>query len=276
VHAAPAAAAPTDDGRLRATPVHAPLAGATIAMVHDIAVSEDYYIVVAGPINFSPTKFVTEYFTSRCSIAECLVYHPSGVTKVHLIPRPRGKAAGAGIQILEAPPMFTFHHVNAYQLPAAAASSSSTGDGSHGGTTTSSSSSSPAELLVLDTVGWDSVSFDANQYNLTPEYYSGGARSQLRRLVFQLPPAASLPSGTNNTTSSSSVSPGRLLSDQQVVTRCVEFPSVAWDMHAKPHTYIYCCGDMVDHPQYWGPAQAVLKVQLAPTAGVQVSWAVTW
>jgi all-trans-8'-apo-beta-carotenal 15,15'-oxygenase len=239
-------------------------------MVHDIAVSEDYYIVVAGPIDFSPGKFVTEYFTSRCSIAECLVYDPTKQTKVHLIPRPRGKAAGAKVQILEAPPMFTFHHVNAYQLPAASPSSSGSIDGSNG-----SSNSSPAdqqEVLVLDTVGWDSVSFDANQYNLTPEYYSGGARSQLRRLVFQLPPAASLQSASSSSSSSSGapVPSGRLLSDQQVVTRCVEFPSVSWDMHAKPHTYIYCCGDMVDHPHYWGPAQAVVKVQLAPTAGVQV------
>jgi all-trans-8'-apo-beta-carotenal 15,15'-oxygenase len=63
-------------------------------MIHDIAVTPDYYVVVAGPVNFDAAKFVTQYFTSRCSIAECLVYEPSKATKAHLVPRPRG-AAGA-------------------------------------------------------------------------------------------------------------------------------------------------------------------------------------
>ena len=67
-------------------------------MIHDIAVTPDYYVVVAGPVNFDAAKFVTQYFTSRCSIAECLVYDPSKPTKVHLVPRPRGAAGG--------------HHVN--------------------------------------------------------------------------------------------------------------------------------------------------------------------
>jgi hypothetical protein len=63
-------------------------------MIHDIAVTPDYYVVVAGPVNFDAAKFVTQYFTSRCSIAECLVYDPAVATKVHLVPRLKG-AAGA-------------------------------------------------------------------------------------------------------------------------------------------------------------------------------------
>jgi all-trans-8'-apo-beta-carotenal 15,15'-oxygenase len=63
-------------------------------MIHDIAVTPDYYMVVAGPVNFDAAKFVTQYFTSRCSIAECLVYNPSKPTKVHLVPRPKGAAGG--------------------------------------------------------------------------------------------------------------------------------------------------------------------------------------
>jgi all-trans-8'-apo-beta-carotenal 15,15'-oxygenase len=65
-------------------------------MVHDIAVTEDYYVVVMGPIVFSPSKFITEYITSRCSIAECLVYDPSTPTKIHLVPRPKAAAGRKG------------------------------------------------------------------------------------------------------------------------------------------------------------------------------------
>jgi len=43
----------------------------------DIAVTQDYYVVVVGPVDFSPSKFITEYVTSRCSIAECLQYDPN-------------------------------------------------------------------------------------------------------------------------------------------------------------------------------------------------------
>lgn len=57
--------------------------------------------------------------------------------------------------------MFTFHHVNAFQVPAA----SSNGNGSGNG--------SGRELLVLDTVGWNQISFESSQHNLSTEYYKG-------------------------------------------------------------------------------------------------------
>ena len=86
----------TEDGSLRSAPVRHPLKDVSLAMVHDIAVTEDYYVVVMGPIAFSPSKFVTEYFTSRCSIAECLVYNPQTPTKIHLVPSPKAAAGGRG------------------------------------------------------------------------------------------------------------------------------------------------------------------------------------
>lgn len=58
--------------------------------------TDDYYVVHVGPLEFSPSKFVTEYFTSRCAIAECLQYNPAKPSKVWFIPRPRG-AAGEGV-----------------------------------------------------------------------------------------------------------------------------------------------------------------------------------
>jgi hypothetical protein len=48
--------------------------------------------------------------------------------------------------------MFIFHHVNAFQAPV--------GD-------------TGRQLLVLDTVGWDAISFESTQHNLTKDYYVG-------------------------------------------------------------------------------------------------------
>lgn len=85
-----------EDGRLRYSPTSYSLPGVTIGLIHDIAVTADYYVVTVGPIDFSLAKFATQYLTSRCSIPECLEYRPDlKPTRVHLVPRPSG-AAGEG------------------------------------------------------------------------------------------------------------------------------------------------------------------------------------
>lgn len=205
-------------------------------------------------------QFLTQYFTSQCSIAECLMYDPSQPTKVHLIPRPKGAAAGTKPYIMEAPPMFTFHHANAFQVSAAAHTNSSNGNGNG----YSNGNGRRKQQFVLDTVAWDNVAFEANQYTITPDYYKGGNRAQLRRLVFDLDPAQPF-------SSSSSSSTGRLVGDYKLARRCMEFPSVNWDVHGLPHRHIYCSADTVDHELHWGPTQAVMKLSFPdPVAGTQV------
>jgi len=54
-------------------------------------------VIAVGPIDFSLPKFVGQYMTSRCSIAECMEYKPHDKpTTVHLVPRPGGKAGERG------------------------------------------------------------------------------------------------------------------------------------------------------------------------------------
>lgn len=74
------------------------------------------------------------------------------------------------------------------------------------------------------------------RFTLRPDYYQGGNRSHLERLVFDL---------------SSDTCVGR----HQLMTRTMEFPSPNWDYSGKPHTHVYCSGDVVDDPKYWGPSQ---------------------
>ncbi|KIY95659.1 lignostilbene-alpha,beta-dioxygenase [Monoraphidium neglectum] len=102
-------------GKLRHSPTRAVLPGTRMALVHDIAVTQDYYVAHVGPLEFSGAKFVTEYFTSRCSIAECLQYTPDKPSKIWLVPRPTGTAAGQEPRVIEAPATFVFHHANAFQ-----------------------------------------------------------------------------------------------------------------------------------------------------------------
>ncbi len=76
------------------------------------------------------------------------------------------------------------------------------------------------------------------------DYYRGGCRSQLYRLVLDL-------------TTNSLVSCDRLL------RRTVEFPTPPPAMATgKPYKYAYMTSDAVDDEQYWGPGQAVIKVSL--------------
>ena len=63
-----------------------------VTIIHDIAVTEHYYVVVEGPVQFDVNKFLGKYLWSNCSVAECLVYNREQPTQVHLIPRDQNAA----------------------------------------------------------------------------------------------------------------------------------------------------------------------------------------
>lgn len=67
------------------------LPGTSVNIIHDVAVTQHYYVVVEGPIKFDVGRFITQYLTSQCSVAECLVFDEKSRAKIHLIPRLQGK-----------------------------------------------------------------------------------------------------------------------------------------------------------------------------------------
>lgn len=69
----------------------------------------------------------------------------------------------------------------------------------------------------------DDLKLDVNQFSLTPEYYVGGSRSELFRLVVD-------PS-----------KPGSAAQHGRMLTRTVEFTSVAPAVVGKQHRYVYWC-----------------------------------
>jgi all-trans-8'-apo-beta-carotenal 15,15'-oxygenase len=36
-----------------------------VTIIHDIAVTEHWYVVVSGPLNFEPSKFLQDYVLGR-------------------------------------------------------------------------------------------------------------------------------------------------------------------------------------------------------------------
>jgi all-trans-8'-apo-beta-carotenal 15,15'-oxygenase len=290
------------------SPTEYALAGSPVALVHDIAVTRDFYVVYESPLEFNVKKFAWEYLLrQRTSVAECLEFARDKPARVHFIPRPGGQAAGQPARVAEAPARFCFHHANAFQVEvveeqeglkaglgfaggvasSSSSSSSSSSGGGGGGAERGAAGRQRRVRVAVDAALWDDVSFELTQYTLTPEYYDGGSRSQLRRLVFDLGPAdassaegsailappsssSSSPSSSSSSSSTSAL-PARLVSDTNLLRRAAEFPSVDWRQHGKPARCIYASVDAVDDARFWGPAQAVAKVVVPSTLGLRSS-----
>ncbi|GAX74565.1 hypothetical protein CEUSTIGMA_g2014.t1 [Chlamydomonas eustigma] len=135
-----------------------PLSGIDITFVHDMAVTENYYVLVLGPIVFDWRRFATEYLLGRCSIAQCLKFDKGGKVKVLLYPRSDRPDAQSRPPVVAtaASTFFPFHHINAYEEP----------DG----------------RVVIDTIAWNEVDFDMSKFITSPEYYEGGCRPHYVRL----------------------------------------------------------------------------------------------
>jgi carotenoid cleavage dioxygenase-like enzyme len=234
-----------------------------------------------GPVQLDVRGFLTDYLASRRSLGELLIYNKHLPSKVVLIPRPGSgrqsaqhpinlkSAAAPGSQghqrheavVLDAPPFFSFHHVNAYEDPS-------------------------SRQIILDTISWEGevqgsarpckqagqtvvtqaqreshafnvrlairrltnclfawlqsadIAFDVTQYTVTPQYYAdGGCRSHLYRLVVDL--------------ASRSIS-----SCTRLLRRTVEFPAINNSSSTgRPYRTAYFAADAVDDNRAWGPAQ---------------------
>lgn len=198
------------------------LPGVDITFIHDMAVTENYYVLILGPIEFDWRRFATQYMFGRCSIAQCLHYNKNGTARAMLFPRP-GRPGAAARRPLAVPlgrAFFPFHNINAYEEPG-------------------------SSRVVVDTVGWNDVDFDINRFITTPEYYQGGCRPEYLRVVLD----------TEGQGGAVSVQP-------MLQQRTVEFPMINPDVTGRPHRYAYFTADTVGHDFLWGPAQALIQVQL--------------
>lgn len=71
------------------------LQGGTFGFIHDILVTQNYYIVLENPIGMNFGKLLTKYMLGKACLAECLEFEAERPTRVHVIPRP-GYASSNG------------------------------------------------------------------------------------------------------------------------------------------------------------------------------------
>jgi len=100
--------------------VHLPRAAN--GFIHDIAVTENFYVLVEHPCEVDIEKVLTHHLLGRASAAECMFLNKERQTKIHVIPR--GEAVSAGdeiralrpVQTLLTSPIMALQHINAYEL----------------------------------------------------------------------------------------------------------------------------------------------------------------
>ncbi|GIL87069.1 hypothetical protein Vretifemale_15228 [Volvox reticuliferus] len=220
-----------EDGSLLHEVVH-PLQGVSLAFIHDITVSEHYYIFVLSAMDFDAAKFATSYLLSQCSVAECLAFNPSKPSRVVLVPRP-GRPSGRVLQpkVLETTPCFAFHLSNAFEVER---------DPQPG----KQLQRRAAPLVVVDTVAWQEVSFSNSQYTYGPEYYWGRSRSHLVRVVCD-PDAGTATS-------------------HQLMRRSAEFCVNDPRVNSRQHRITWVCCDMVDNAKAFGNLQAIARLDIDP------------
>ncbi|EFJ50758.1 hypothetical protein VOLCADRAFT_88605 [Volvox carteri f. nagariensis] len=222
------------------------LQGLDIALIHDMVVTEHYYVLVVGSIHLDPFKFLTQYALGLCSIAEVMVFDPRQPTRIMMFPRPaRPSGKVLAPRVLTTEPLFVFHNVNGWEEEE---EEEEGGEGAPAG----------GMKVVLDCVAWDEVSFDMglfDKYKQRVDGFVGGARTQLTRLTCDLRTGA--------------------VECRKLLQRTVEFPMTDPRVTARRHSVAWFIADAVDHPVLWGPAQSVIRVEVEPDTAPRTAAATT-
>ncbi|MCW6035024.1 carotenoid oxygenase family protein [Spirulina subsalsa FACHB-351] len=95
------------EGKLRRQQVHS-VPG--FAFIHDFALTPHYYIFFQNPVKFNPLP----YLLGLRGAGECMDLQTEQPTRIIVIPRDVN--ASQGVQILESPAGFIFHHANAFEV----------------------------------------------------------------------------------------------------------------------------------------------------------------
>jgi len=113
------------------------LQGAALGFIQDIAVTQNFYILIENPCSVNIEKMLKDHTIGAASAAECLYLDKSRKAKIHLIPRDPHLQGTDGMRSFDIEPFVSLQHVNAFELD----------EGRH---------------IVLDTMMWKDFDFAAN------------------------------------------------------------------------------------------------------------------
>lgn len=121
--------------------------------VHEISVTDNFAILVLCPLVIDLGKVL-----QTASLMPTMEFQPTQSTKIYVFDLNNNDQRTTPVQVFEAPALFCYHHVNAYETnpqPAVVAAAAQTGNEGSNGSSSSSSSSSSSNSIILDLLAYD-------------------------------------------------------------------------------------------------------------------------
>ncbi len=183
------------------------------AFLHDFALTENYYVIFQNPVTVENLP----YMLGIAPAASCVRWVDNTPTYVHIIPRKQLETSSTtstseDVMVFSAPPLFVFHHANAYE--------------EH----TSSTSDSTTTSIVIDSIHYDSlpaVGREAlSQQGVDPD---AAFSSRLRRVEIDLKT--------------------KILKVKCAFDGYLEMPAVNPNFISKKHQYVYGYHSIFEDPQ---------------------------
>lgn len=207
-----------------------PLPGGRLSILHDLSVTENYYILIDNNLNFDAWHYLTKYLPGEASFVSCTSIDKSA-RKVYLIPRPgrlnRGPYWSPETRVFEISPQLYFHQFNSYEFD-------------------------NGRYVVVDTVGSDDMDFGIQVSKLSPDLFTNKrTRPACQRVVFDL-------------------LTGKTKQGPLIGRSVDGFFDLNPALSGRPHqfTFVGCSGVVnEDIDGLWGPNQGIMKVSVGPSVG---------
>ena len=84
--------------------------------MHSYSVSEHYIVFFLGPCNLEASCMLGEMLNSWKGMSSCFVWDEEATISPIIVIQHSGDGAGRLVAIAQAPPLFSFHHVNAFEM----------------------------------------------------------------------------------------------------------------------------------------------------------------
>ncbi|KAG7675184.1 hypothetical protein Ndes2526B_g08043 [Nannochloris sp. 'desiccata'] len=134
------------------------------AFLHDFALTENYYVIFQNPVTVENAP----YMLGQAPAVSCVRWVKDTPTFVHVIPRNRANStmnnptntrsdgrSSDDVMVFSAPPLFVFHHANAFEKKTSAFTTSNNTASTT--TSTSSTCADTSTTLIIDSIHYNSL-----------------------------------------------------------------------------------------------------------------------